>query len=224
MVYFFDCEWLNLQADALKRNCTVVWLAIDGVVCGMFELVDSLRVDSVRTLRAIAKSGWKLGILSGDRQEIVDNIARELSLHGIPIALALGEQSPENKWSVIQRTKATQNGPCAMVGDGVNDAAALSLADIGIAIRGGSSQALAAAPIFLANGRIDSVADLLNASKCVVRGIRNCFIASLIYNTFTLTLAMTGWIHPLIAAILMPISGLTVLAMAMSTRAFAERN
>ena len=218
-----DSEWLGQQSNALQKNSSVVWVATNGMVSGMFEIVDPIRPEACDTLRSVTSMGWKIGILSGDRQEIVDHVSTELKRNGIEIAEALGGQSPEDKWQIIRDTKATEPGPCAMVGDGVNDAAALSLADIGIAIRGGSSQALAAAPIFLANGKISSVADLLKASKRVVRGIRNCFIASLIYNTFTLSLAMTGWIHPLIAAILMPISGITVLAMAMSTSAFAER-
>ena len=186
----------------------------------MFELGDPLRGDAVETLRSISAKGWQLGILSGDRQEIVDGLAGMLREQGISIDVALGQQSPEDKLDVIRRDKANSERPIAMVGDGVNDAAALAMADVGIAIRGGGGQSLTAAPIFLANNRLASVVDLLDASACVVRGIRRCFAASLIYNTVTISLAMLGWIHPLIAAVLMPISGLTVLTMAMSTNAF----
>jgi len=221
-------RWLALQSVALSQNRTVVWLSIEGAVCGMFELGDPLRSDAIETLRAIASRGWKLGILSGDRQEIVSRLAESLRENGVEIQTALGQQSPEDKLSVIQcsrangkRSRANVQRPIVMVGDGVNDAAALALADVGIAIRGGGGQSMAAAPVFLANNRLASVVELLDASTSVVKGIRRCFAASLIYNTVTISLAIFGWIHPLIAAVLMPISGLTVLAMAMSTNAFS---
>ena len=180
----------------------------------------SVRADAVETLRSISAMGWRLGILSGDRQEIVDSVTLHLRENGVPIDVALGQQSPEDKLEVLRQCRQDSSRTCAMVGDGVNDSAALAIADVGIAIRGGSEQALDAAPIFVANGRLASVAELIEASVSVVRGIRRCFIASLVYNAVTITLAIMGWIHPLFAAVLMPISGLTVLAMAISTRAF----
>ncbi len=213
-------EWLALQSSAFSQNHSVVWLAVADSIRGMFELSDPVRADAVPTLRSISAMGWRLGILSGDRQEIVDSVTSLLREDGVPIDAALGQQSPEGKLEVLRRCIQDRNGPCAMVGDGVNDAAALAIADIGIAIRGGSEQALYAAPIFLANGRLASVVELIEASVSVVRGIRRCFLASLVYNAVTMTLAIMGWIHPLFAAVLMPISGLTVLAMAMSTKAF----
>ncbi len=216
-------EWLDLQTKALAHARTVVWIAIRGVVGGMFEIGDPIRPDAVETLRSISDRGWRMGILSGDRQEIVDSMARLLRNDGIAIDEALGQQSPEDKLSVIRRCKKDTTRPCVMVGDGVNDAAALAIADVGIALRGGSEQSLYAAPIFLANGRLSSVLELIEASVLVVRGIRRCFAASLVYNAITITLAMMGWIHPLIAAVLMPLSGLTVLAMAMSTNAFTGK-
>ncbi len=216
----FSADWLELQANTLSQNHPIVWVAINGTVRGMFEMGDPLRDDAVETLRFLTTKGWKLGILSGDRQEIVDSVAILLRADGIAMDFALGEQSPENKLEMIRHCKAESGRPCAMVGDGVNDAAALAMADVGIAIRGGSEQALYTAPIFIGNGRLASVAELITASTRVVRGIRRCFVASLIYNAVTMTLAIMGLIHPLIAAVLMPISGLTVLAMAMSTQAF----
>lgn len=218
-VFILD-EWLALQSNAFSKNYSVVWLAVNGSISGMFELSDPLRADAVETLRSISAKGWRLGILSGDRQEIVDSVIALLREDGIPIDVALGQQSPGDKLEVLRQCMQDSNRPCAMVGDGVNDAATLAIADVGIAIRGGSGQALYAAPVFIANGRLASVAELMDASVSVVRGIRRCFLVSLVYNAVTMTLAIMGWIHPLIAAVLMPISGLTVLAMAMSTRAF----
>ncbi len=216
-------EWLRLQSEHLENGRTVVWLAVQGTVVGMFGVGDSLRNDAIETLRAISDRGWRLGILSGDRQEIVDRVDGELHNAGIALVAALGNQTPERKLEVIRSSRQAYRGTCVMVGDGVNDAAAMASADVGIAIRGGSDQAMRSAPIFLANQQLSCVVELIDASKNVVRGIRRCFAASLIYNTTAISLAMTGWIHPLIAAILMPLSGLTVLAMAIATRSFKNQ-
>jgi P-type Cu2+ transporter len=175
------------------------------------------------TLFAIQSSGWKLGILSGDRQGIVDAVAKSLALKGIVWTAAIGDQSPESKLKWIQNSKHDDSGPIAMVGDGINDSAALAAADVGIAMRGGCEQSLHAAPVYIASGRLSSVYDLLKASKGVLRGIHACFAASLLYNVSMISLAVIGWVHPLIAAILMPISGITVLTMAIRTKSFQDR-
>ncbi len=216
-------EWLRLQSEYLEDGRTVVWLAVQKSVVGMFGIGDSLRSDAIETLRAISDRGWRLGILSGDRQEIVDRLELELQNAGIELVAALGNQSPERKLEVIRSSRQSYRGTCVMVGDGVNDAAAMASADVGIAIRGGSDHALRAAPIFLANQQLSCVVELIDASKNVVRGIRRCFAASLIYNSIAISLAITGWIHPLVAAILMPLSGLSVLAMATATRSFGKQ-
>ena len=215
-------RWMAVQESALSQNRSVVWLSVNGEVSGLFEIGDPLRSDATETLRALAARGWQLGILSGDRQEIVDGLVKVLREKGISIESAFGGRSPEGKLAVIRDSKDRGQGPTVMVGDGVNDAAALALADVGIAIRSGSGQSLAAAPVFFANNRLESMVELVDASRSVVRGIRRCFAASLVYNAVTIGLAIAGLIHPLIAAVLMPISGLTVLAMAMSTKAFSE--
>ncbi|MEQ1825237.1 MAG: heavy metal translocating P-type ATPase metal-binding domain-containing protein [Pirellula sp.] len=212
--------WSTLQAKLLANGQSVVWMSANKVVVGMFGMGDPLRIDAINTLQAIAARGWRIGILSGDRQEIVDRVAAEIRQQGVELFSALGQQTPEQKLERIQGTRGVGTGPCVMVGDGINDAAALALADVGIAIRGSSDQSLRFAPIYLGTQRIDSVVQLLDASCHVVRGIRRCFIASLLYNSVTISLAIAGWIHPLVAAILMPISGLTVLTMAITTKSF----
>jgi Cu2+-exporting ATPase len=217
-----DTKWIQCQAEILSNSRTAVWIAVDGEVRGLMGIGDSLRSDAITTLRDISAQGWRIGILSGDRQEIVDALAQNLRDESVSLVCALGNQLPEQKLDTIRRCKDEHQGPCVMVGDGVNDAAAMALADVGIAIRGASEQALYAAPIFLANQRLSSVVELMRSSKSVVRGIKRCFAASLLYNTFTIGLAVCGLIHPLIAAILMPISGVTVLTMAITTRSFQK--
>lgn len=215
-----NTNWPLLGAKLLAQGLSVVWLAVDKQIVGVFGIGDTLRADTIDSLQQIQRLGWRLAIISGDRQEVVDHLVRDFAVHGIGIQEAYGQQSPEQKLERIRGSMQTQAGPSVMVGDGVNDAAALALADVGMAIRGGCEQSLHAAPIYIGNQKLSSVVRLMHSAQSVVAGIKRCFVASLIYNSMTITLAMMGWIHPLIAAVLMPISGLTVLVMAITTQTF----
>jgi Cu2+-exporting ATPase len=213
-----------VQARSIaSKGQTAIWFSVDHSVVGMFTVGDALRPDAVETLMQLQKMGWKLGVLSGDHPEVVLSIAQSLRDQGIVFEQVLGEQSPEDKLHRIQESRRTTKQLIAMVGDGINDAAALAAADVGIAVRGNTEQSLNVAPIYIANPRLSSLLELFHASKQVVVGIKRCFQASLIYNSITISLAVFGWIHPLIAALFMPLSGLTVLAMAMHSRTFLNQ-
>lgn len=201
----------------------IVYVSVGGKSVGWFELIDSTRADAIPVLRELGKQGWKIGILSGDRQEVVQQLADELSSAGVVVQVAYGEMSPEQKVESITQSRSQTAGPVVMVGDGINDAAALAVADVGIALRGGSEISLKNAPVYIADSNLASIPDLIEASKRSVRAIYKCFAASLIYNCITISLAAFGWIHPLVAAILMPVSGITVLTLAMRARTFPRR-
>lgn len=216
-------RWRSQAVDIAQRGQSAIWVATDDIVVGLFAVGDAIRHDAVDTLRSLRHLGWKLGILSGDHPQVVERIAESLRHQGVELETVLGAQNPEDKLATVRRSREELGLQVAMVGDGVNDAAALAAADIGIAVRGNTEQSLAAAPIYIANPRLSSLLELFLASKRVIRAIRNCFIVSLLYNTITISLAMSGLIHPLTAAIFMPLSGVSVLVLAMNARTFTKR-
>jgi Cu2+-exporting ATPase len=211
-----DSQTTSQVSKIAGEGQTPVLIAIDGDVKMVLAIGDSLRTDALTTMEALQQRGWAVGILSGDHPTTVAAIAKRLNLDD---AMALGGLSPEQKLQKIEgsrRSKLTT----AMVGDGVNDAAALAAADVGIAIRGGAEASLHAAPIYLASGELMGVVQLVDASRATVKVIRRNFRVSLGYNSLAITLAVCGVISPLIAAILMPISSLTILSLTLSSKTF----
>jgi P-type Cu2+ transporter len=192
---------------------------VDGVHAGEFLLGDRERPDAIAALLGLQQRGWKIGILSGDRAAVVDSVSDHLRNEGVRLEESLGDCTPERKLEVILASKG-RYPTTVMVGDGINDAAALAAADVGIAIRGGGEACLRHAPIYIPSNQLWAMVRLLDASRNTVRAIHRCFAASLLYNAITISLAVSGWIHPLIAALFMPLSGLTVLTMAMTARTF----
>ena len=137
---------------------------------------------------------------------------------GIPAPECFGGLTPEEKLERV--TAEVLKGPVIMVGDGVNDAAALSAATVGIAVHGGAEASLAAADIHLARPGLGPLVDLLRGSRRMLRTIHTCLAVSLIYNAVAAALAATGTISPWIAAVLMPASSFTVTAIALGSRTF----
>lgn len=219
-----DETWLARQVSIVKEGRTPVWVAVDGMVEGLGAIGDYLRPDAIKTLHSLQSRGWKIGILSGDRQEVADYWEKQLAKTGLRFYQCLGNCSPEQKVATIQASSKDTQGTVAFVGDGMNDAAALAVSDVGIAVRGGSDMGLRAAPVYIASNRLMSIESLMRSADASVRTIHRCFAASLLYNTFTISLAIMGWIHPLIAAVFMPISGLTVLALAITGKTFPGDN
>ncbi len=207
----------NAEQEIIAATATPVLVAANGRAVAVAGLGDPLRPDVADSLDRLRKLGWKIRILSGDHPAVVAAIGRRL---GIEPADAMGGASPEAKLAIVR--DAAISGPTVMVGDGVNDAAALSAAGVGIAVHGGAEASLAAANVYLDRPGLAPILELVHASRSTMAAIRRCFVASICYNSLAGTLAVTGVISPLTAAILMPISSFTVFALAYTVRTFGD--
>ncbi|HVW27391.1 MAG TPA: heavy metal translocating P-type ATPase [Polyangiaceae bacterium] len=201
------------------RALTPVLVAVDGRVRGVFGIGDRVRPEARSSLERLAALGYRLAILSGDQPAVVDRVASRI---GVRFERVAGGQSPEEKLAFIERCAA--EGPVFMVGDGVNDAAALSAATVGIAVHGGAEASLAAADVFATTGGLTPVVELVVGARRTLRVIRNNLGRSLVYNLTVGTLAALGFVGPLLAALLMPVSSIGVITSAYRSRTFAGRS
>jgi Cu2+-exporting ATPase len=211
--------WMAHLRQLAGQGESPILIAVDGQVVTLLGLSDPLRPGAKRLLRELGDRGWEIGILSGDHPEIVRGVAEYL---GLPSRRCHGGLMPEEKLAAIRESRG-HGGTVVMVGDGANDAAALAAADVGVAIRGGAEVSLQTAPVFLASGKLSSILDLMAGASRTTRLIYLNFALSLGYNLLAVSLAMTGWISPLLAAILMPVSSISILALTLATPSFKER-
>ncbi len=198
-------------ADAL----TPVVISIDGQAECVAALGDPLRSETPPTLQALQRAGWSPRLLSGDHPTVVEAVARSA---GLPAADAHGGISPEGKVEFVR--EASTHGTVAMVGDGVNDAAALAAATVGIGVHGGAEAALAAADIYLTRPGIAPILDLIEGARRTLKVIRRNLVLSLTYNIIAAAFAMSGHMSPIFAAVLMPLSSITVVVSSYRARTF----
>lgn len=203
-------------AQILNEGLTPILVARDGRVVAALGLGDAIRDDVPEAIASLRERGWDLRILSGDHPDVVAHVAAKL---GIPASHAVGGATPEDKLAtitgLINQRGDDPNAPVVMVGDGVNDAAALAAADVGIAVHGGAEASLVAADVHIAKPGLSSLVDLVTTSARTMRLIRWTLGVSILYNVVAAIMAAFGLVGPIVAAIIMPISSLTVLAMSL---------
>lgn len=196
-------------------EATVVLVARNQRAVALAVLGDQIRPDSRDSIATLEELGWRPSILSGDAQGVVNCVAEQLA---IPGDRAHGQVSPEEKLARLTLGQSAIRNPQSairvMAGDGVNDAAALAAADVGIAVHGGAEASLAAADIYVARRGLSPLVELVQTSRHAMRVIRRNLLVSLSYNLLAGVLAAMGIMTPLLAAIIMPVSSATVLSLA----------
>ena len=210
-------KWLELNNISLDntmqktkteyehKGISCIHIAIDGQQLAMIALSDTLREGAKELINDLRKDGIKLTLLSGDRQAVADNIAKELG--GMNV---IAEVLPDQKDDIIKQLQ--NNGECvAMVGDGINDAAALLRADVGIAVGSGTDVSMESADIILLQNELTKVRTVELLARRTLTTIRQNIALSFSYNIIMVPLAMMTFVTPVIAAISMPVSSLVVI-------------
>jgi Cu+-exporting ATPase len=202
-----DSTSLENEATSLEeQGQTAVFLAVDGRLEAVFGLADTVKDGAREAIRELQRRGYETVMVTGDNQRTAAAIAREVGIDRV-----LAGVLPEAKAAEIRRLQA-EGRRVVMVGDGINDAPALTQADVGMAIGTGTDIAIESSDITLVRGELDGVVTAMNVSRHTFRKIReNLFWAS-IYNLVAIPIAVVGFLHPVVAEIAMAISSVSVVA------------
>ena len=192
------------SGDGLEGS--LVMLAVSGRAVALWSLGDSLRAEAPRAIRALQRMGIPCWLLSGDRLETCLAVAAQA---GIPAERVFAGALPVEKGEKLAWIQANV-GPVAMVGDGVNDAVALSQADLGIALGSGAGVALESAGLVLVHRDLMRLPIFLRLSRLAMGRIRQNLAWALAYNAVLIPLALAGHVHPILAATAMMASSISV--------------
>lgn len=203
------------SVDFAARGLAPVFVAVNGRAQAVLAIGDPVRSDARETISRLRRAGWRVVLASGDHQLVASSVAHAVGIDGVD---AHGGLSPEDKLEFVRRTDLAR--PVLMVGDGVNDLAALAAADVGIAVRNGSQASHHVADVCLAARGLRPLERFVEGARSTMRAIRVNLVISIAYNALGGALAFAGLVNPLVAAILMPLSGLTVLVLAMRIPSF----
>lgn len=210
---------LASRIEAITRDGhTPVAIALDARPVGAIALGDTIRDDAAVAITRLRELGWHVRILSGDHPDVVRAVGARL---GVSAEDALGGVAPETKAEVIAH-HAARREIVVMVGDGVNDAAALAAASVGVAVHGGAEASLAAADVYIGRPGLMRIVDLIEGARRTMHAIKINMAVSITYNAIAVSLAMVGVLNPLIATVLMPMSSLSVVALSVRARTFGR--
>ncbi len=198
-------EDLDLAIDSLEgEGKTVMLTAVDGQLQGLIAVADTLKDDSVEAIAQLHRLGLQTAMITGDNRRTAEAIARRVGIDHV-----VAEVLPDGKVAEVERLQE-RFGMVAFVGDGINDAPALTKADVGLAIGTGTDIAIEASDVTLVRGALTGVVEAINLSRATFRKIRQNLFWAFFYNVIMVPLAVVGWMHPVLAEIAMATSSITV--------------
>lgn len=188
---------------------THVYVVLDGKFLGIIVVKDEIKESSIKGIKLLKDKGLKLYMLTGDKKEVASEIAKKANIDKV-----IAEVLPEQKAQTIKELQS-KGEIVAMVGDGINDAPALTVADIGIAIGTGTDIAIEASDITLIKGDILGVAKSIDLSCEVIKNIKQNLFWAFIYNIIGIPVAASGFLNPILAGAAMAFSSVSVVTNAL---------
>ncbi len=195
-------ELIRLENEAK----TAMLVAIDGALAGVIAVADTLKEDSAQAIAALHDMGIQTAMITGDNQRTAEAIARMVGIDHV-----LAEVLPDGKVAEVQKLQQ-KFGLVAFVGDGINDAPALTQANVGIAIGTGTDIAIEASDVTLVRGELTGVVQAIMLSRATFKKIKQNLFWAFFYNVAMIPLAVIGWMHPVLAEIAMATSSITVVS------------
>ncbi|MEV5670799.1 heavy metal translocating P-type ATPase [Streptomyces sp. NPDC052503] len=208
-------EGLRAAKEEAERNGrTVIAVAWDGEARAVLEVADAVKDTSAEAVRRLRALGLTPVLLTGDNKAVAESVAAQVGIDEV-----VAEVLPQDKADVVRGLQA-QGRSVAMVGDGVNDAAALAQADLGLAMGTGTDAAIEAGDLTLVRGDLRVAADAIRLSRRTLGTIRSNLFWAFAYNVAALPLAAAGLLNPMIAGAAMAFSSVFVVGNSLRLRGF----
>ncbi|SHN84010.1 Cu+-exporting ATPase [Geodermatophilus obscurus] len=208
-------ELERAQAAAEADGRTAVLVAADGVARGVLAVADAVKETSAEAVRQLRDLGLHPVLLTGDNATVARAVAAEVGIDEV-----VAEVLPQDKVEAVRRLQA-EGRVVAMVGDGVNDAAALAQADLGLAMGTGTDVAIQASDLTLVRGDLRAAADAIRLARRTLAVIKGNLFWAFAYNVAAIPLAMAGLLNPMIAGAAMAFSSVFVVTNSLRLRRFA---
>ena len=215
-------ELVDKYHELEKLSKTIIFLAQDKSVKGILSLSDKIKSNSKRTIDELHKMGVETYMLTGDNESTALNVAREVGIDNVRAGVL-----PENKLDIVKETQANHTKKVLFVGDGINDAPALTQADIGVAMGNGTDIAMESGDIVVMEGDLENVVAAVQFSKKVMRRIKENIFWAFAYNSILIPIA-AGVLYPAfgitfepaLAGLAMALSSVTVISLSLMLKRY----
>lgn len=211
---FVGAEPNEESRAAANRGETVVWVARDNQVLGFVSVADTIKESSARAVADLRALGIEPIMLTGDQESTAKHVAGQVGINRV-----MASATPQSKLAAVTQLQ-NEGRTVAMLGDGVNDAAALTAADLGIAMGTGTDIAMHASDLTLVKGDLAVAVDAVNLSRATLGTIKGNLFWAFAYNVAAIPLAAAGLLNPMIAGLAMAFSSVFVVSNSLRLRRF----